>query len=47
VVAVYLWTADHFRVNSNELYAGCANEAYSAGDAQMSCPAGAIVKTCG
>ena len=28
VVAVYLWIADHFRVNSNELYAGCANEAY-------------------
>jgi hypothetical protein len=28
VVAVYLWMADHFRVNSNELYAGCANEAY-------------------
>ena len=22
VVAVYLWIADHFRVNSNELYAG-------------------------
>ena len=28
VVAVYLWIADHFRINSNELYAGCANEAY-------------------
>jgi hypothetical protein len=28
VVAAYLWTADHVRVNSNELYAGCANEAY-------------------
>jgi hypothetical protein len=28
VVAGYLWIADHFRVNSNELYAGCANEAY-------------------
>jgi hypothetical protein len=28
VVAVYLWIADYFRVNSNELYAGCANEAY-------------------
>jgi hypothetical protein len=27
VVAVYLWIADHIRVNSNELYAGCANEA--------------------
>ena len=28
VVAVYLWIADHGQVNSNELYAGCANEAY-------------------
>ena len=28
VVAVYLWIADHVCVNSNELYAGCANEAY-------------------
>ncbi len=28
VVAAYLWTADHVRVNSNELFAGCANEAY-------------------
>ena len=28
VVAVYLWIADHAQVNSNELYAGCANEAY-------------------
>ncbi len=28
MVAAYLWTADHFRVNSNELFAGCANEAY-------------------
>jgi hypothetical protein len=28
VVAGYLWSADHFHVNSNELYAGCANEAY-------------------
>ena len=28
VVAGYLWMADRFRVNSNELYAGCANEAY-------------------
>jgi hypothetical protein len=28
VVAGYLWIADHARVNSNELYAGCANEAY-------------------
>jgi hypothetical protein len=28
VVALYLWIADHWQVNSNELYAGCANEAY-------------------
>jgi hypothetical protein len=28
VVAVYLWIADHCRVNGDELYAGCANEAY-------------------
>jgi hypothetical protein len=28
VVAVYLWIADHGQVNSNELYAACANEAY-------------------
>lgn len=28
VVAVYLWIADHGRVNGDELYAGCANEAY-------------------
>jgi hypothetical protein len=28
VAATYLWTADHWQVNSNELYAGCANEAY-------------------
>jgi hypothetical protein len=28
VVAVYLWIADHWQVNSNELYAACANEAY-------------------
>ena len=28
VVAVYLWIADHAQINSNELYAGCANEAY-------------------
>jgi hypothetical protein len=28
VVALYLWIADHAQVNSNELYAGCANEAY-------------------
>ena len=29
VVAVYLLVADHVCVNSNELYAGCANEAYN------------------
>jgi hypothetical protein len=28
VVALYLWIADLAQVNSNELYAGCANEAY-------------------
>jgi hypothetical protein len=28
VVAVYLWLADHGQVNSNELAAACANEAY-------------------
>jgi hypothetical protein len=28
VVALYLWIADHGRVNGDELYAGCANEAY-------------------
>jgi hypothetical protein len=28
VLAVYLWLADHLRVNGNELYAGCANEVY-------------------
>jgi hypothetical protein len=28
VVAVYLWLADHARVNGDELYAGCANKAY-------------------
>jgi hypothetical protein len=28
VVAVYLWIADHGRVKGDELYAGCANEAY-------------------
>ncbi len=28
IVAVYLWIADHGQVNSNELYAGCASEAY-------------------
>jgi hypothetical protein len=28
IVAIYLWIADHWQVNSNELYAGCANEAY-------------------
>jgi hypothetical protein len=28
IVAAYLWMADHWHVNSNELYAACANEAY-------------------
>ena len=28
VVAAYLWIADLAQVNSNELYAGCANEVY-------------------
>jgi hypothetical protein len=28
VVAVYLWSADHVRVNGDELYAGCANQTY-------------------
>jgi hypothetical protein len=28
MVAVYLWIADHWQVNSNELYAACANERY-------------------
>ena len=28
VVASYLWLADHWQINSNELYAACANEAY-------------------
>jgi hypothetical protein len=28
VVAVYLWSADHVRVNGDELYAACANQTY-------------------
>jgi hypothetical protein len=28
IVAGYLWIADHWQVNSNELYAACANESY-------------------
>jgi hypothetical protein len=28
MVAAYLWIADHWQVNSNELYAACANESY-------------------
>jgi hypothetical protein len=28
MVAVYLWIADHWQVNSNELYAACANESF-------------------